>query len=576
MKQRVAEYIADFLVSHGITDCFTVVGGGAMYLNNALGHKDGLHCTYNHHEQASAIAAEAYGRYAGKPAIVCVTTGPGATNAITGVVCAWQGSVPMIVLSGQVRYATSVYASGLPLRSRGVQEFDIIGSVKNMTKYCELVKEPREIRLCLEKALYEATSGRPGPVWLDIPLDVQASIIETENLVGFEKKLRNNDLDKSVIPRIIEKLKAANKPLILAGNGIRTSGAHSQFIKLIDILKIPVVTTLGSVDAISTENDFFVGKCGSLGDIAGNYAVQECDLLFSIGSRLSFNVTGFDYKNFVPKAYKIISDVDKAELKKDSINSDMKVCCDAKELIQDLLNSISEPLEEKTDWKIELQNKRKEFPLVLDKHYKDRQPNIYVFYESLTKKLPEDATIVVSVGSARTVGSKVSAIKKETRFITNSVTASMGYCLPAAIGVCVARKGKKTILITGEGSLQMNLQELQTLVHNNCDVAVFVLNNGGYHSIRLTQKAYFEGKFVGMGEESNDISFPSLKKIAYAYGIPFQQCKKSEELEEIINFGINHKGLCICELKLSRDYIIEPKRNVKFSTNISGGGTTVE
>lgn len=565
MKQRLADYIADFLVENGITSCFSVVGGGAMYLNDALGHKKNLHCIYNHNEQACTIAAEAYARYTGKPAVVCVTTGPGATNAITGVVCAYQGSVPMIVISGQVRYSTSVYASGLPLRSRGIQEFDITGSVNNMTKYCELIKEPSKIKYYLEKALYEATTGRPGPVWLDIPLDVQATIIETDRLCRFEEQDDNNSFDDTIIPNIIEKLKESKHPLILAGNGIRTAGASEKFNELMEKLKVPLVTTLGSVDAISTENKYFIGKCGSLGDVAGNYAVEECDLLFSIGSRLSYSVTGFDYENFAPRAYKIISDVDEVELEKDSINADVKICIDAKILIDKLGSYLKNQLEEKKQWIEELRKKKLEFPLVLDKHYADIHPNIYVFYEKLTNMLPENSAIVVSVGSARTIGSKISKIKKGTRFITNSVTAAMGYCLPAAIGVSVARENKKTILVTGEGSLQMNLQELQTLVHNKQNVSIFVLNNGGYHSIRLTQTHYFQGNYVGMGEESKDISFPDLKKISSAYCIPFKRCSNPALLEECVQWGINHNELCICEIMLSKEYLVEPKRQQKLN-----------
>ena len=560
MKQRLADYIADFLVYHGITECFSVVGGGAMYLNNALGHKIGMHSTYNHHEQACSMAAEAYARYTGNPAVVCVTTGPGATNAITGVVCAWQASLPMIVISGQVRYATSVYKSGLKLRSRGIQEFDIIGSVKNMTKYCELINSPSQIKKCLEKALYEATSGRPGPVWLDIPLDIQAAIIEIDELESYNSQNRFESIFDKSINEILFQIQRAKKPLILAGNGIRISGGHNDFVKLIEKIKIPVVTTLGSVDAFPTINDLYVGKCGTLGDEAGNYALKKCDLLISIGSRLPFSVTGFEYEHWAEHAYKIICDVDSEELKKDSSKANLKVCCDARIVIKSLLKILeNKVVKEKNDWIQELSIRKQKSPLVFKRHFDDKKPNIYVFYKKMTELLPDESAILVSVGSARTVGSKVSVIKNSTRFITNSVTAAMGYDLPAAIGVCVARHNKKTILCTGEGSLQMNIQELQTLVHNKCNLTIFVLNNGGYHSIRLTQKTYFNGNYIGMGNESGDISFPDLEKISYAYGISYMRCSMATELDDCIAWAIDGNSLKVCELMLSTDYIIEPK-----------------
>lgn len=559
MKQRVSDYIADFLVKHRISDIFTVTGGGAMYLNDSFGHHPELNCIYNHHEQAAAMAAEAYARLDNRIAAVCVTTGPGATNAITGVVCGWMDSIPMLILSGQARYATTVYASGLNLRTRGVQEFDIIGSVGNMTKYCELVKEPARIRYALEKALYLATTGRPGPCWLDIPLDVQGATIETDALEGYAPDEKSAVVDDDVVLEIINRINNAERPVLFAGNGIRLAGAHEEFLTLVDKLNIPVVTGMSSVDAIATDHRLYVGRNGSTGDRAGNFAVQNSDLFFSIGSRLSFFQTGFNYRSWAREAYKIVNDIDDQELEKDSINADMKVCCDAKELICRLISALPHALEEKKAWTTRCAAWKQQYPVVLNKHKNDSQPNIYAFYDSFTRKLGKEDRLVISVGTSRVAGSQASYITEGMRLITNPSTAAMGYCLPAAIGVCIASQKKKTYLVTGEGSLQMNLQELQTIVHNKLPIIIFLMNNQGYHSIRMTQRTYFSEPLVGVGPESADLSFPDLGKLAPAYGLDYRRCEKMEEMEDAVRWAMEHEAACICEMMLSTNQVTEPK-----------------
>lgn len=568
MKRRVSDYIADFLVEHGIKDIFTVTGGGAMYLNDAFGHHKQLKCTYNHNEQASAIAAEAYARIHNTIAAVCVTTGPGATNAITGVAGGWMDSIPMLIFSGQVRYATSVYASGLNLRTRGVQEFDIIGSVSNMTKYCELIIDPNKIRYCLEKALYYAYNGRPGPCWLDIPQDVQGAIIETDTLEGFvaEQDATPTVLDAD-IDMILEKIKEAERPVLFVGNGVRLAGAHDAMLKLIEKLNVPVVTSMSSIDAIATEHPLYVGRCGTTGDRAGNFAVQNSDLFISFGSRLSFFQTGFNAKSWARAAYKIMIDIDAAELEKDNINADLKICADVAEVIEKLDTRMQTSLSGNKAWQEQCQMWKKNYPVVLPKHYADDKPNIYAFYNELTKRMTGEDRLVISVGTSRVAGSQASIIKEGMRLITNPSAAAMGYCLPAAIGVCVADNKKKTVLVTGEGSLQMNVQELQTIVHNKLPIAIFIMNNQGYHSIRMTQKAFFGEPLVGVGEESGDLSFPDLEKLSYAYGYAFKRCMKAENMEECIEWALNCNAPCICEMMLSTTQVTEPKAASKRLEN---------
>lgn len=574
MLQRVSDYIADFLVEHGIHDIFTVPGGGAMYLNDSFGHHPQLQCIYNHHEQASAMAAEAYARIDNRIAAVCVTTGPGATNAITGVICGWMDSIPMIIFSGQARYNTTVYASGLRLRSRGVQEFDIIESVRNMTKYCCLVKNPESIRYCLEKAFFLAKSGRPGPCWLDIPLDVQGSMIETTRLQKYIPCAGKQISIEDKTDFILTKISNSQRPILFVGNGVRLSGAHEEFLHLIDRLNIPVVTGMSSVDAIPTAHRLYVGRSGITGDRAGNFAVQNCDLLFSLGSRLSFLQTGFNYKKWAPGAYKIINDIDPEELKKDSICGDYNICCDAKLLIQFLLKKIENPLPLPELWLKQCMVWKKRYPVVQEKHYQDKSPNIYVFFKELTKRLSNKYSLVVSVGNARVVGSQASIVQPGMRFITNPSTAAMGYCLPAAIGVSVADSSKHVVLVTGDGSLQMNIQELQTIIHHKYPIIIFVINNQGYQSIRTTQQNYFDNTLVGVGPDSKDISFPDLQKIAGAYGFAFRRCIYSRDLNSCIEWSLEQSNPCICEIVVSIKQKIEPKvssRRLPDGQMVSGG-----
>ena len=567
MKIRLSDYVADFLVSHGVTDIFTVTGGGAMYLNDSFGHHPDIKCTYNHHEQACAMAAEAYARINNKIAAVCVTTGPGATNAITGVVCGWMDSIPMFVISGQPRLDTTVYTSSLKLRTRGVQEFDIIGSVKNMTKYCELVTDPSKIRYCLEKALYTAYEGRPGPSWLDIPQNIQSTMIETDDLEGFETPQNISRISDDMLNYICEKIRCSERPVLFIGNGVRLAGAHNEMLKLVNMLNIPVVTSMSSVDAISSNHPLYAGRSGTTGDRAGNFAVQNSDVFISFGSRLSFFQTGFNYDSWARAAYKIVNDIDPEELEKDSIKADMKISCDVRELISGLLNKLSNPLPAKKEWVNKCREWRRKYPVVLKKHYDDEKPNIYVFFDKMTHRLDASDRLVVSVGTSRVAGSQASYITEGMRFITNPSTAAMGYCLPAATGVCIASGRRKTVLVTGEGSLQMNIQELQTIVHNKLPIIIFVMNNQGYHSIRMTQNTYFGKPLVGVGEESGDLSFPDLEKISYAYGLSFRRCEKSADMDEAINWALLQNSACICEMVLSKEQITEPKAASKRLEN---------
>lgn len=566
MKIKVAKYISDFLVKNGIKDCFMVTGGGAMHLDDAFGHQEGLNCVFNHHEQACAIAAEAYARINNQMALCCVTSGPGGTNAITGVVGAWLDSIPMLVISGQVRYDTTARSTGLPLRAMGDQEFDICKAVDCMTKYCEMVTDPLKIKYCLQKALYYASEGRKGPVWLDIPLDIQGDYIDTQDLYAdFVPPQNEYEAKDEDIEKILEALKKAKKPIVNAGSAIRYSGGYDVFRKLIEKLNVPVVTGWNSIDLIEDEHPLYVGRTGIMGDRAGNFAIQNSDFILSLGSRLSIRQVGYNYKTWAQKAYVVDVDIDSAELKKPTLHIDLPICADVKSVMEKLVDKAKD--EDKFDnqsWLDKCSEWKKQYPVVQQKHYDDNDlTNVYAFIKELSKALPNDYTTVVGNGSACVVGSHAYEIHKNSRFIINSAIASMGYDLPAAIGACVALDKQEIVCISGDGSIQMNLQELQTIITNKLPIKIFIINNNGYHSIRQTQDKFFDKPYVGVGPMSNDLGFPDFSKLAYAYGYPYVKCESNNELKQAIDKVFSIAGPVMAEIFVGAKQVFEPKSSAK-------------
>ena len=569
MKVKIAEWMADFLVDQGIRYNFTVPGGGAMHMNVAFGHKQGLNNIFVQHEQAAAIAAEAYQRMHNELPMVCCTTGPGGTNTLTGVVGAWLDSIPMLIISGQVRYATTARAAGINVRAMGDQEFDITRVVAPMTKYAEMIIDPKTVKYHLQKALYLAQHGRPGPVWLDVPLDIQGGYIDPEEFIEFNPAECENvnapAVSEEIIDQVVEKIRCAKRPVFNAGNGIRIAGAHEEFLKAVEMLNIPVVTGWNSIDLIADEHPLYVGRAGIMGDRAGNFAIQNSDLVLSLGSRLSIRQVGYNYKTWAREAYTIVVDVDEDELKKPTIHVDMPICADVKDVMH-VMNEELGGVKLDTDefWLNKCDHWKKTYPVVLPKHYEQKNPaNVYAFIKELSKRLPEDYVTVVGNGSACVVGSHGYEIKKGQRFIINSAIASMGYDLPAAIGACVAEGKKEIVCISGDGSIQMNLQELQTIQTNRLPIKIFVINNNGYHSIRQTQSNFFGEPFVGIGPQSHDLEFPDMEKIAYAYNYPFFRCDKTDELDDTISKVFATEGAVICEIMVSIDQKFEPKSATK-------------
>lgn len=575
MKKRIADYVADFLVDHGVTDVFSVVGGGAMHLNDALGHKEGLHTTYNHHEQACAIAAEAYARLENKIAAVCVTTGPGGTNALTGVLGGWLDSIPMFIISGQVRYDTTArYAqqfTGTPLRALGDQEYDITRAVQAMTKYAVMLEDPMKIRYVLEKAWHLATTGRPGPVWIDIPLNFQGMTIETDDLEGYDPAEDDAALPPAVseetVDEIIEKIKKAKRPVFHAGYGIRLSDGYDKFREAAEKLGIPVVTYWNAVDLMEDDNPLNAGRAGNMGDRPGNWAIQNADLILAVGTRISIRQVGYNWKTWAREAEVIMVDIDPAEMKKPTIHVEQPVWADAK----DFLTRLSDRLDVKdsgdhSEWLKTTQSWRKNYPVVQEKHWKEngRTANVYAFIQYLSSQLPENSLTAVSNGACCVVGNQAYVIQKGSRMHNNSAVASMGYGLPAAIGTCISGGKRDTICLEGDGSVMMNLQELQTIITNKLPIKLFLINNEGYQSIRITQNNLFSNHCkVGIGPESHDLSFPEYKKLAEAFGYPYISAHSNAEMKEAVQKALSMEGPVFIEIFTNTDQVWEPKSATK-------------
>ena len=574
MKQRLADYVADFLVSCGVTDVFSVVGGGAMHLNDALGHHESLHVTYNHHEQACAIAAEAYARLENKIAAVCVTTGPGGTNALTGVVGGWLDSIPMFVVSGQVRYDTTArYAlasAGAMVRAMGDQEYDIVRSVEPMTKYAVMIEDPKTIRYHLERAWHLATTGRPGPVWIDIPVNYQGCFIETDELEGYDPaeddSLLPPPVSDDVIQKVLDKVRNAKRPVFHAGYGIRLSGGYEAFRDALEKLNIPVVTYWNAVDLIEDEHPLYCGRAGNMGDRPGNWAIQNADLILAVGTRISIRQVGYNWQTWARAAEVVMVDIDQGEMKKPTLHVDEPIWADAKDFLQKLAVSAEDRVFAGQDWLDTCARWKREYPVVLPRHWEEngRTANVYAFIRYLSSRLPNNSLTAVSNGACCVVGNQAYVIQRGSRMANNSAIASMGYGLPAAIGTCIGGGRRNTICLEGDGSIMMNLQELQTIITNNLPIKIFLINNSGYHSIRITQSNLFsEHVKVGIGPESGDLSFPDFKKIAEAFGYRYLEAHSNEQMKAVVDEALWLDGPLFVEVFTDTEQVWEPKSSTK-------------
>jgi len=559
---RVTDYIANYLSSLGIKDVFLVTGGGMMFLSDGIAkHKD-LSAICTHHEQSAAMAAVSYSKYNQNFGVAYVTTGCGGTNALTGLLGAYQDNIPCLFISGQSKRKETVRNSGLPLRQFGVQEADIISIVENLTKYAVMINDSEKIAYYLEKAVYIAKSGRPGPVWLDIPLDVQSALVDENNLERFNKLELEEDYKFEVLDDEIKNfkllIKNAKRPIIVAGQGIRLSGAISGFKELIEKYKIPFVTSRLGIDVLPSQHELYTGRIGNKGDRAGNFAVQNADFVLVLGSRLSVSSTGHEYHNFAREAKIIVCDIDPFEHKKNTVKIDLMINSDLKQFIN-LLNEDVLPLTSNERWIEKCKEWKIKWPVFIPEFLKENNKiNLYHFVDSLSKKMKNDAVVLSDAGSAFYVVSQGIQLNNERqRYITSGGQAEMGYTLPAAIGVCIAKGRKEVIGITGDGSFQMNIQELQTIVYYKLPVKIFVWNNDGYLSIRASQRKFFEERYIGT-DETSGVSFPDLKKISKAYGIKYFNAAKPKSLNRVLEKVLAYDGPVICEVMCIRDQEIIP------------------
>jgi acetolactate synthase-1/2/3 large subunit len=580
MKQRVADFIADYLADNGVRHVFSVVGGMAMHLNNAFGTNERLNVLYNHHEQACTIAAESYSRAAdshggSQLAAVCVTSGPGGTNALTGVLCAYQDNLPMIVISGQVRSDITVESVGLDLRQFGEQEYTIVKSAAPMTKYAVMVTDAEMIKYHLGKALHLAQNGRRGPCWIDIPLDIQGKVIETDNLKEYapENAHGSTALDPNVIADIAAELQSAERPVIIAGSAVRTSGALASLYKLAEKLKLPVICPTSTVDIMSHENTLYYGMFGVFGGRAGNYIVQNADLLVSLGARLSFKQIGFNYEAFSPDSRKVVVDTDAEELKKPTVKIDIPVCADVKDVIEGLCDFDFDGItDNKHKWLEYCGFLKRKF--AEPKREKRDSISAYDFADKFWKKV-SDNTLVVLGNNCAAVSMLQNGIRTcGQRLYGNVNCGTMGYDIPAAIGAAVARGGE-VFCVTGEGSFQMNIQELQTIVHYDLPVKIVVFNNNSYQAIVNTQANFFKGEFAGCNNESG-VSFPSFAKLADAYGFPHITISRADEIDDAIEKLLNIHGRAILELVQTAPDPIEPKLSSKKTADGSMVSTSID
>lgn len=564
--QRAADIVADVIARAGIEHVFLLPGGGAMYLVDAVGKHADIEVVACLHEQAAAISAEAYGRiHACGIGVAVVTTGPGATNAITAVAGAWIESVPLLIISGQVKRADMLRDS--PLRQKGVQEVDIISMVKSVTKYAKTVEDAEDIRYEMERALHIAKTGRAGPVWLDVPLDVQASPVCYENLRGFhaEEEQRQdsgaNEQLENAISQTLALIAQAERPLILAGHGIRLAGAANKFLSLVEHLGIPVVATWNAMDLVPYEHPLCVGRPGVVALRAPNFAVQNCDLLISIGSRLDNVITAYNPRGFARAAKKVVVDVDINEINKLDMDIDVPLCADADIFItavQQRLPSIAP--DKYSPWRQRCQDWKKRYPVNDGKPFETEGPiTHYHFSDTLSRVTPENTLVSTgSSGLAVEIFYTVFRNKPGQRVFLTSGLGAMGYGLPAAIGACFGNARQPMLLVESDGSLQLNIQELATLKAFNLPICIIIMNNGGYCSIRNTQRNYFEGRFVGTGPEAG-LLLPELSAIAKTYGLSYAKISSAVELEAQMQSAMTLSWPMIMEVELAQSETLAPK-----------------
>jgi acetolactate synthase-1/2/3 large subunit len=546
---KLSDYVIRFIEEQGVRHVFMVPGGGAMHLNDSLGQSTVIQWVSNLHEQACAMAAESNAKATGNLGVALFTTGPGGTNAMTGLAGAWLDSTPCLFISGQVKRPDLKGKSGV--RQMGVQEVDIISAVKAMTKYAVLITDPQSIRYHLEKAVYLARSGRPGPVWIDIPLDVQAATIDVAKLRGFRPPRKRHapaDLPQRVA-QVLDMLGRAERPIILAGNGVRLAHAQDALRSLIRTLKIPLLLTWLSIDLFAHDEEYLIGKPGTVAPRGVNFALQNSDFLLVIGSRLDNTITGYAPDRLARGARKIMVDIDAAEIAKLAQYLDLAICCDAKDFIDEMARAcagVAQP--DRPQWHARCGEWKRKYPVVLPEHMVEEGPvSTYYLADCLSELLPEGTPIVSgSSGAGIEIFQHALRLKRGQRLYHTTALGAMGYGPPAAIGACLGSGGRETILVDGDGGFQLNIQELATIQRLQLPIKIFILNNDGYSSIRTSQQRWF-GRHTGADSRSG-LCLPEVGPIARAYGLPAVRIADQRDLRTQLAQVLALKGPVVCDV----------------------------
>lgn len=561
---RVSDYIFKRLKEkYGVDRVFMITGGGAMHLNDAV-LQSGLAYTCCHHEQACAIAAEGYVRSGKRLGVVNVTTGPGGLNTLTGVMGEWTDSVPVLYISGQVKQSTTIAACpDLPLRQLGDQEVDIISVVKPLTKYAKQIRSVKEVRKVLDTAVYTALSGRPGPVWIDVPMDVQGADMEGVELEEFpqseiDRLTAKKYPDAKDVEAVVEMFRHAKRPVVIAGHGIRIAGGQDLLRKLVEKYFIPVVTTFNGMDLLEDDHPCFVGRIGTSGSRAGNFTLQNADMVLCVGSRNNIRQTSYNYEYFARGGNLVCVDVDSAEFRKPTVKPVLGIESDAACFLEALMRAMPDGLDfsEYRAWALALKAR---YPKVLPRYveWKDKV-HPYYFMEKLSETAPDNALFVGGNGTACIVTFQAFKVKKGQRYFWNSGCATMGYDLPAGLGAAYGAPDRPLFVLGGEGSMMMNLQELATIAGNRIPAKIFLLNNNGYISIRQTQDNFFAGRHIGLNAASG-VYFPEFERVAKAFGLPYLSIRSNGEIEERVKEMMEMPGPVFCEVLLTENYIFEPK-----------------
>lgn len=556
----VSDYIIDYLQKKGVDTVFMITGGQSMFLNDAVYRTPGIKPVFTHHEQAAGMAAEAYSRAGGKMGVAMVTAGPGAINVLNGVVGGYVDSAPMMIISGQASYSTVSYMENSGIRQLGLQGIHIAPIAKTVTKYFKTVDDPVMIKYYLDEAYYLATTGRTGPVWIEVPLDVQRMEVPKKNFKKF--KIPKTSISKTGLKKealqTIESISKSKRPLVLIGQGVKIGKAQSQLNQFLKKFQIPVVTTRLGIDLVDSSDPLFVGRPGLYPDRASNFAIQNSDLILVFGARLDVGIVGYTPMDWGRHAKKIVVELDKEELNKPGIHIDLAINRDVKEFLVELLANVKDKnIPNFSKWVKVCSNWRAKYPMVLPKYRSEKLVNSYYFSERLSKLAKNDDTIVVDTSSPFHVVCQTWNVKGGQKFLTTGGISTMGYW-PSAIGACFAIGGKRTIVVTGDGCLQMNIQELATVKQNRLPIKIFVINNKGYLLIRQTQKTHMEGRLMGESEKTG-LWCPDLKKIAKAYEIFYVDINNVGEVDRKIKKALSYPGPVLCDVKSPEWQLVIPR-----------------